>query len=729
MVKQTIQIFARVKPTKKPTAEYFVDSEEQGGSLEFVVPRDLADGVINNKRENYKFRFQRVFDQTANQEEIFEAIAKPVAENVLAGYNGTIFAYGQTGSGKTFTITGGAEHYSDRGIIPRTLSYLYQHFSKDSSMIYTTHISYLEIYNETGYDLLNPQHEACHLEDLPKVTIMEDPDQNIHLKNLSLQQSASEEEALDLLFLGDTNRMIAETPMNQASTRSHCIFTIHLCSKELGSAMVRRSKLHLVDLAGSERVGKTGVGGQILTEAKYINLSLHYLEQESISTCRFAHRVALIKNDAFLNEELDPALLIVRLKKEIQSLKEELALVTGEQRSDKLTQEEIQQLEEQINLYLEDPDIEGTLNLGPDMRKIHFCFYLLKVRVREGSCAQNGVSNGSTPLLVMSDEEQRKSYAEVQKLRDMLTHRDNEISILVNMLKKERKKVQDVTYQLAQLQNQNPSTYNSSWSPTTIQGEDIAKCDPSNDYTNTQHLMTKNRVLELSVGQQEAFEVFLRDHEDRLSAENNRAVLQQRFVEAKTLGEQVNQIRIRVNELKTHLKIRRKQMAAQGLTGNQTASEPDFVEDRILNQIEEEKKNYKIKSGCLKGLKTEIEHLQMLHEKLKVKFQKDFEIWWTQEGTRLQGHSAENAGSSQSHLSPLSCLLPRNSNPKGDDTDLQERRQREQTSFTSRGQRALPSAECSSTSVLLTGDKQTDADIQAFIRARHILLNSTGVAK
>lgn len=40
--------------------------------------------------------------------------------------------------------------------------------------------------------------------------IMEDPDQNIHLKNLSLQQSANEEDALNLLFLGDTNRMIAE---------------------------------------------------------------------------------------------------------------------------------------------------------------------------------------------------------------------------------------------------------------------------------------------------------------------------------------------------------------------------------------------------------------------------------------------------------------------------------------------------------------------------------------
>lgn len=39
---------------------------------------------------------------------------------------------------------------------------------------------------------------------------MEDTDQNIHLRNLSLQQSANEEEALNLLFLGDTNRMIAE---------------------------------------------------------------------------------------------------------------------------------------------------------------------------------------------------------------------------------------------------------------------------------------------------------------------------------------------------------------------------------------------------------------------------------------------------------------------------------------------------------------------------------------
>ena len=64
--------------------------------------------------------------------------------------------------------------------------------------------------------------------------------------------------------------------------------------------------------------------------------------QESISTCRFAQRVALIKNDAILNEELDPKLMIVRLKRELAELKEELAMATGEQRTDELTDEDLE---------------------------------------------------------------------------------------------------------------------------------------------------------------------------------------------------------------------------------------------------------------------------------------------------------------------------------------------------------------------------------------------------
>ena len=59
-------------------------------------------------------------------------MAKPVIDNCLEGYNGTIFAYGQTGSGKTFTITGGPEKYTDRGIIPRTITYFFELFAKVS---------------------------------------------------------------------------------------------------------------------------------------------------------------------------------------------------------------------------------------------------------------------------------------------------------------------------------------------------------------------------------------------------------------------------------------------------------------------------------------------------------------------------------------------------------------------------------------------------------------------
>ncbi|XP_035466705.1 kinesin-like protein KIF6 isoform X2 [Scophthalmus maximus] len=825
MVKQTIQIFGRIKPTKKTTAVYSVDNEEQtGASLEFVVPRDLADGFVNNKRECYKFRFQKVFDRAVKQEEIFQNIAKPVADSVLAGYNGTIFAYGQTGSGKTFTITGGAERYSDRGIIPRTLSYLYECFSQDSSMVYTIHISYLEIYNEMGYDLLDSRNEASRLEDLPRVAIMEDSDQNIHLRNLSLQQSANEEEALNLLFLGDTNRMIAETPMNQASTRSHCVFTVHVCRREPGSATVRRSKLHLVDLAGSDRVSKTGLNGQLLTEAKYINLSLHYLEQviialseknrshipyrnsvltsvlrdslggncmttmiatmavdkrnldESISTCRFAQRVALIKNEAILNEELDPALLIARLKREIESLKEELAMVTGEQRDDQLTVEEIHTLKELVKAFLDDPDPDETLLLGPDMRKIQFCFSLLKIMIvdKQGGGRERGDGKES-PAATVSEEVIQDDYhsaKQVTTLKEMLSQRDNEISILVKMLKTEKKRVQDAAAQLANVTSgQSLASQNaprSSTMPVLREG--------STDTISASHggraMQFMKRGPQLSMGKQEAFETFIRDHEDYLTIEDNKSLLKQRSAEARRLGEQMNGARNGINELKKQLEMRRRQRAARGVMGNCTGAEEevDTVEENLCKQIEQEKKVYKSTVGRLKALRTEIEHLQLLLERAKVKFQKDFHKWWSQEASSDQ--ESESGATARSHLtgSPGGTLQPsspgtpgfgapglssslrdypagRDQNPNGFTSSVPELRScslksvphvtavpaRHDTSLDRRGAdnappsewRALSTTKLTSSSIPLTGDQRTDADILAFVRARQNLLNRT----
>ena len=147
-------------------------------------------------------------------------------ESCFDGYNGTIFAYGQTGSGKTYTITGGAERYNDRGIIPRTISYIFNEISKRNTSSYKVNISYLEIYNDSGYDLLDENHATKSLFDLPKVKIYELNEDQYVLKNLSVHRAENEEDALNLLFIGDTNRVVSETPKNDASTRSHCIFMI-----------------------------------------------------------------------------------------------------------------------------------------------------------------------------------------------------------------------------------------------------------------------------------------------------------------------------------------------------------------------------------------------------------------------------------------------------------------------------------------------------------------------
>lgn len=185
--------------------------------------------------------------------------------------------YGQTGSGKTFTITGGPERYEDRGIIPRTISQLFKTINSASNGItYNCYVSYLEIYNQSGYDLLTDT--ISSFDDIPKVTMLEDEFGYFHFKNLSVHSAKTEEEALNLLFQGDTNRAVAATEMNQNSTRSHCIFTLILECRNAGADTVTRSKLNIVDLAGSERVSRTSSEGQTLKEAKYINSSLFFLE-------------------------------------------------------------------------------------------------------------------------------------------------------------------------------------------------------------------------------------------------------------------------------------------------------------------------------------------------------------------------------------------------------------------------------------------------------------------
>ena len=97
-------------------------------------------GYVNNTIRKHTFKFDKIFDCATTQEQIFNEVAKDVIDSAIDGYNGTIFAYGQTGSGKTYTITG-VESISMRGIIPRTLSYIFEEIKKRTLYSWKIYIS------------------------------------------------------------------------------------------------------------------------------------------------------------------------------------------------------------------------------------------------------------------------------------------------------------------------------------------------------------------------------------------------------------------------------------------------------------------------------------------------------------------------------------------------------------------------------------------------------------
>ena len=114
----------------------------------------------------------------------------------LDGYNGTIFAYGQTGSGKTFTMSGG-DTWNQRGIVPRVFSNLFDEIRKrtevgNGSVHFNVYVSYFEIYNECGYDLLDKKHAETPFDKWNKITLYEDSNANLHLKNLTIHSCTCE---------------------------------------------------------------------------------------------------------------------------------------------------------------------------------------------------------------------------------------------------------------------------------------------------------------------------------------------------------------------------------------------------------------------------------------------------------------------------------------------------------------------------------------------------------
>jgi hypothetical protein len=252
-----VRVVVRFRPPM-PSEEPSVD-----GKQSFTV--DTCENFVETADLQHRFQFDRVFDQSASQSSVYADVALPLVRDLLQGYNATILAYGQTGGGKTYCMFGPQGHHpvESQGLVPRAAEHIFENVSAGQ-----IECSFVEVYCEQIRDLLTTGYS--------KLQVKETPTRGFWVDGLTHRSVQSTTEVLQALRNGLKHRAAANTRLNQHSSRSHAIFTLHVV-QETAEGIVRQSKLTLVDLAGSEKVAKSGSAGDTLEEAKKINSSLSAL--------------------------------------------------------------------------------------------------------------------------------------------------------------------------------------------------------------------------------------------------------------------------------------------------------------------------------------------------------------------------------------------------------------------------------------------------------------------
>lgn len=319
----------------------------------------------------YKFisGIDHIYTEDAATRTLFDEVCKPIIENCIKGINGTILAYGQTSSGKTYTMTGTD---NEPGVTILAVRQIFNEIQRQPDRFFLLRIAYIEIYNEKIFDLLDPTATS-------EVKIRDTALGDVRVSCFEYVVN-SPEHIINYMLKGNATRRMAETNMNERSSRSHTIFRIMIESRQMQTntdddpeeSPVQISTLNLVDLAGSERADQTGATGSRLKEGSYINKSLlslglvikqlsdsqnneRYINyrdskltrilqssiggnsmtaiictvtpaviEETNYTLLFAMRAKTIKNKPKINESVSEATTTRRLLKEIKRLKMEL---------------------------------------------------------------------------------------------------------------------------------------------------------------------------------------------------------------------------------------------------------------------------------------------------------------------------------------------------------------------------------------------------------------------
>ncbi|XP_037767243.1 kinesin-like protein KIF23 isoform X3 [Chelonia mydas] len=343
-LKDPVGVYCRVRPLSVQDQECCIEVISE--TTVQIHPPDGYRIFRNGEYRETQYTFKEVFGTLVTQKALFDVVARPLVEDLIRGKNGLLFTYGVTGSGKTHTMTGSpgdggllprcldmifnsigpfqAKRFvfklddkngvdvqcevdallerqkRDAMPIPKTPSgkrqidpefadmisvrdhYKVEDVEEDN--VYSVFVSYIEIYNNYIYDLLEEvPFDPIKPKPPQSKVLREDQNHNMYVIGCTEVEVKSTEEAFEVFWRGQKKRRIANTQLNRESSRSHSVFMIKLAQAPLDAdgdnvlqerEQITLSQLSLVDLAGSERTNRTKAEGNRLREAGNINQSL-----------------------------------------------------------------------------------------------------------------------------------------------------------------------------------------------------------------------------------------------------------------------------------------------------------------------------------------------------------------------------------------------------------------------------------------------------------------------
>ncbi|GFP78853.1 kinesin-like protein kif19 [Phtheirospermum japonicum] len=232
------------------------------------LSKDYLDRIQNRTKER-RYTFDYAFGPNSPNLDVYKRSVRSTIVGVVQGLNATIFAYGSTGSGKTYTMVGTRD---DPGLMVLSLNTIFDLIEKDnSSDDFEVTCSYLEVYNEVIYDLL--EKASGHLE------LREDPEQGITVAGLRSIRVNSADKILELLNAGNSRRKTESTEVNETSSRERASETNNGGQKLRDGANINRSLLALANCINA--LGKQQKKG--LAYVPYRNSKLTRILKDGLS--------------------------------------------------------------------------------------------------------------------------------------------------------------------------------------------------------------------------------------------------------------------------------------------------------------------------------------------------------------------------------------------------------------------------------------------------------------